>query len=429
MAQENNGHHIQVSTSKVVADVSELPEKAVRKGAVVMLTGNSQSRERVMLDRAGKLIPFDELSANRAAAEFESEVPGRETHVFIATNTVTGETFLPGEMPAHVPFVRLLIAEQPLSTFSGNEEDQDLTVPGDEGAGGKVIDYPSAPERSMVLADQHTPAIIAIRGTIVHTEVDPDTGEEDVDVFVQLFPSTDEVVNLFRVGVKVLASDEDRDADYDSRTILRARLESACRRLVNLYGKGEVQTGATFEIYCAHAYVPYTVMEDGEEVIRQRCVIVVQDIKLDGNPEGTFRDGRIEEDPLAMKDEEEQGALKRFFGGLGKMFKVKASDAQASESSTPNPWQTFGNDVVLLSQAEAILYGDLGPGLEEIWSRVIGHRPEVLKQLMARPVSTRPESKAQISPDKRGRIKTGRELLLPYDGPSLFSDLPTEGGD
>ena len=63
-----------MSTSKVVADVSELPEKAVRKGAVVMLTGNSQSRERVMLDRAGKLIPFDELSANRAAAEFESEV-------------------------------------------------------------------------------------------------------------------------------------------------------------------------------------------------------------------------------------------------------------------------------------------------------------------------------------------------------------------
>jgi len=408
---------LRLSTKKVEQGADGVSGVAARKGAIVMLTGDSRGRERVMLQRGGNLIPFDELSSNRNEAQFEPEVDGRETHVFIAGNEVSGYSFATGEIPPHIPFVKLLVPAPPESTFSKDGDDDVIALPGEgDDEVCQVVAHPSCDGRRYVIDDVSIPAIIGIRGTIQAVDIDPETGEEDVDVFVQLFPSTDEIIDLFRYQIKILISDDDRDEEYDTRTVLRARLESACRRLVNLFERGDVQVGATFEVYCAHAYV------------NGRCAVVVQDIKLNGNPRGQFRERTVDEDNQAAKME--SGLVHQVTSFFKKIFRARKGTPQAvatrAVEQRPDPWQSFSAETELLSQAEGILYGDLIPALEEIWQRTIGHQPDVLSQLIKYPVNERPPSKARLQRDP-GVPVGGRWLLRAYDGPSLFSDLPSEG--
>ncbi len=413
MAKENNGR-IKLRTTSVELPASSASTEASRRGAVVMLTGDSTSRERLMVGRDGTMVPFDELSANRETAQFEKSIIGRETSIFIADNSGTERVFAPGEIPAHIPLLRLEIPGRPESTFSEEECSQSAAIPGDGGSEQvHVIDINETDEHTFVLSEMYTPGIIAIRGTIVEVCINPDTQEEEIDLFVQIFPSTEEIIDLFRAPVRISTINSGDDEDYDTRTVLRARLESACRRLVNLFDKGDVQVGATFEVYFARAYV------------KGHCAVVVQDIRLNGNPYGAFRKRKVEEDALSVQHE--SNLTQKFLRGIRGLFSRGPQMATAvtegmSSHQKSDPWQSFGAETELLSQAEGILYGDLIPALEEIWRRVIGHRPNVLAQLIKYPVTHRPPSKV-TSERPRGVPVGGRFLLRPYDGPNLFSTL------
>ncbi len=215
-----------------------------------------------------------------------------------------------------------------------------------------------------VVPARWTPSLVALRGTITRFEIDTATGEEEVDLMIEIFPAHSDLIKLVRTGP------------------IADTLFTACMRAVNLFPRGRVENGASFTAYLSMGYQCEPAHEGVQE--KFRLAKLVWDLTIQSGPQTTARSLRT-----------------RLQQALGR-----------APASTTNVWAPSDPQSEIYSGVEAALVMDLHSVLFRLWQEGFGSSDGLVQQLrdVARVV--------QISSPVRAAY--GKSSLRRWSGPDLF---------
>lgn len=216
-----------------------------------------------------------------------------------------------------------------------------------------------------VLPARWISSLIALRGTIVRFDVDRVTGQEEVDIAIELFPPHSDLLALLKMGS------------------IADKLFTACMRSVNLFPRGCVEEGSMFTAYLSMGYQRSWTKNDPDEFHLSK---VVWDLNVSGPPEKSNGWLLVR----GMHD-----VWKRLRGHGGRPV-----------------WSPSEKDVAIYSPAEASLIMDLHLVLFQLWNARFGRNPSLVSQLKQQASNV-----VQLGPV---RAAYGKSSLRPWTGPDLF---------
>ncbi|MFA4845809.1 MAG: hypothetical protein WC654_04595 [Patescibacteria group bacterium] len=107
--------------------------------------------------------------------------------------------------------------------------------------------------------EQWIPNIVALRGVVSQFDVDPSTGEEEVEVSIEIFPAHPELLKALQSGA------------------VADKIITACVRAVNLFPRTGVEEGASFVAYLSMGYRRDDNRCQGDQLTKE-----VWDVKVEG---------------------------------------------------------------------------------------------------------------------------------------------------
>lgn len=211
---------------------------------------------------------------------------------------------------------------------------------------------------------QWVPSLVALRGTVTRFEIDPPTGEEEVDLTIEILPADSDLLEMAKTGP------------------IADKLYTACLRAVNLFPRGRVELGSSFTAFISMGFQRVrTSFETSEKFSLMK---IVWDLQVAGSP--------------LLHNTGIGGLVRRTWRH---MFNQKSA------------WSSSGPEDNLFSPVEASMVMDLHAALFQLWHEQFGKNEGFLAQLRAQT--------SEVVYVSKVRPAYGRSTLRPWTGPKLFS--------